>query len=274
MIYCEVERLLLVFIHKFLGSKHSMRESGGGEIPVEILIARIQQGDVKLRNQFITDYQPLVAKMASRFCKRYIDPAKDDEFSISLQAFNEAITQYSPKSGGTFFGFAEMVIRRRLIDHIRKETRHQNSVPYSSFDIEDEEQNVMNSVEIHESIERYETEVLRINRQHEIMEYAARLGEFGISFRELTEVSPKHRDSRQMMMTIGKGIAANESWMDSLLRRKLLPVKELCEGYPVSRKTIERNRRYIIAIALIAHGNYPHLQDYLRLTDEDGKEES
>lgn len=266
--------MLLVLMHRFLGSKHSMRESGGGEVPVEILIARIQQGDVRLRNQFITDYQPLVAKMTSRFCKRYIDPAKDDEFSIALQAFNEAITQYSPQSGGAFFSFAEMVLRRRLIDHIRKEQRHQSSVPYSSFDIEDEEHNVINPVEIHESIERYENEVLRLNRQQEIMEYAAKLGEYGISFRVLTEVSPKHADAREKMIAIGKGIAANDSWMDSLLTRKLLPIKELCEVYPVSRKTLERNRKYLIAVALLAHGNYPHLQDYLRLTDEDGKEES
>ncbi len=32
----------------------------------------------------------------------------------------------------------------------------------------------------------------------------------------------------------------------------------------VSRKTIERNRKYIIAIALILSGDYVYMKDYLK----------
>jgi len=251
-----------------------MRESGASEVPVEITVARIQQGDTKLRNQFITDYQPLIAKMTSRFCRRYIDPTRDDEFSVALLAFNEAINQYSIDAGGTFFSFAETVIRRRLIDHLRKESRHQTQIPLSSFEVEDEDQHLVNPIEIHQSIERYEQEKLRLDRQQEIQEYSVKLGGFGISFNEMTEISPKHRDSREMMITIGKGVGTNVRWMEMLLSKKTLPIKELSDHFPVSRKTLERNRKYIIAIALIAYGTYPHLQDYLGLDVEDGKEES
>lgn len=250
-----------------------MRDAGAVDVPIEIQIARIQQGDVKLRNQLITDYQPLIAKMTSRFCKRYIDPAQDDEYSIALMAFNEAINQYSQEAGGTFFGFAETVIRRRLIDHLRRENRHRQNVPYSSFDVEDEDQAMMNPVEIHRSIEQYEQEKLRLDRQYEIGEFSEKLQTFGISFRELTDVSPKHRDSRETMINIGKQLAANEAWMSYVLEKKMLPIKELSEVFPVSRKTLERNRKYLIAIALIAYGTYPHLQDYLHLAEDgQGKE--
>jgi len=132
-----------------------MRETGASEVPVEIKVARIQHGDVKLRNQFITDYQPLVAKITSRFCKRYVDPSQDDEYSVALMAFNEAINQYSKDAGVTFFSFAETVIRRRLIDHLRKESRHRHLVPYSSLEVEDEDHSLVNPVEIVQSIKQY-----------------------------------------------------------------------------------------------------------------------
>jgi len=251
-----------------------MRETGASEVPVEIKIARIQQGDVKLRNQFITDYQPLVAKITSRFCKRYIDPSQDDEYSVALMAFNEAINQYSKDVGVTFFSFAETVIRRRLIDHLRRENRHRHLVPYSSFEVEDEDHSLVNPVEVQQSIEQYEQEKLRLDRSHEIAEYAAMLNCFGINFRDLAQLSPKHQDSRSTMLAIGKEIAANEQWMNVLLTKKLLPIKEMAEYFPVSRKTLERNRKYIIAIALVAYGAYPHLQDYLQIQDDARKEES
>lgn len=266
--------MLLAVLHRFLGRQPSIRDADEQEeMPVEITIARIQQGDVKLRIEFITNYQPLIAKMTSRFCRRYIDPTRDDEYSIALMAFDEAINQYSSDAAGSFFGFAETVIRRRLIDHLRRENRHQPHIPYSAFDVEDEENNLINPLEIHQSIERYEREKLRLDRQQEIEEYAAKLAQFGISFRELTKLSPKHRDAREKMIMIGKSIAANEQWMETLMQKKMLPIKELSEHLPVSRKTLERNRKYLIAIALIAGGAYPHLQDYLRLPEDVGREE-
>ncbi|UUZ83242.1 anti-sigma factor domain-containing protein [Paenibacillus sp. P26] len=36
----------------------------------------------------------------------------------------------------------------------------------------------------------------------------------------------------------------------------------------VSRKTLERNRKFIIAVALIYNGPYPYLRDYLHIKEE------
>lgn len=84
--------MLLVLFKRFLGRNQSHRPDATNA--PEQLVLRIQEGDLRMRNQFITDYQPYVAKVTSRFCKRYIDPARDDEFSIALVAFNEAINQF------------------------------------------------------------------------------------------------------------------------------------------------------------------------------------
>jgi RNA polymerase sigma factor len=56
--------------------------------------------------------------------------------------------------------------------------------------------------------------------------------------------------------------------MSTLLNKKQLPIKELLERVEVSRKTLERNRKFLIAIALIYQGPYPYLRDYLQIRED------
>jgi RNA polymerase sigma factor len=264
--------LILVMFKRFLGKSHSHRPEGPTDAPDQ-LVARIQQGDLRVRNQFITDYQPYIAKVTSQFCKRYVDPARDDEFSVALAAFNEAISQYDPQAGRSFLGFAETVMRRRLIDYVRKEQRHASQVPYSSFDVEDEDDNLLNPVEIHQAVQEYEKQKGTEERQSEIVDLTRVLQEFGIRFTELVDASPKHADSRESLFILARLLAEDAELMRQLLEKRLLPIKELLEKVSFSRKTLERNRKYIIAVALIYHGPYPYLKSYLH-TAKSGLEES
>jgi RNA polymerase sigma factor len=264
--------LLLVLFKKFLGKRQSPpSDTAESQLP-EKLVIRIQEGDLRLRNQFITDYQPYVAKVTSRFCKRYVDPARDDEFSIALVAFNEAINQFSAESGRSFLGFSEQVIRRRLIDYVRKEQRFSQQLPYSLFDVEDEEDNVINPVEIHQAIEQYEKQKGMEERGGEIIELNRCLADFGIRFSDLIDASPKHDDSRQALFAIGKQLSDSAEYMRTMLTKRVLPIKELMDVVKVSRKTLERNRKFIIAVALIYNGPYPYLRDYLHIKEETNEE--
>lgn len=256
--------MILVLLKKFLGKSHSHRPNSDTTQTPEDTVMRIQKGDLRMRNQFITDYQPYVAKVTSRFCKRYIDPSRDDEYSIALSAFNEAINQYSFEARRSFLGFAETVIRRRLIDYVRKEQRFSQQIPYSSFDVEDEDDNVINPIEIHQAIEQYEKQKGLEERRGEITELNRVLNEFDISFADLAEASPKHADSRETILAIGKRLADDQLMMRAMLGKRMLPIKELLGCVSVSRKTLERNRKYIIAIAIIHNGPYPYLRDYLQ----------
>ncbi|MFC5449643.1 RNA polymerase sigma factor SigI [Paenibacillus aestuarii] len=261
--------MLLVLFKKFLGRKQSGGQSDTQPSPLEETVQQIQDGDLRLRNQFIADYQPYVAKVTSRFCKRYIDPARDDEFSIALGAFNEALNQYSKAMGRSFLGFAETVIRRRLIDFLRKEQRFKGQIPYSSFDQEDDEDNFMNPIEVHQAIEAYEKQRGLEERRSEIMDFNRCLKDFDIQFNDLTDAAPKHDDSRQMLFGIGRTLSQDAELMRTLLTKRQLPIKELLEQVQVSRKTLERNRKYLIAIALIFNGPYPYLRDYLHIRDDE-----
>jgi len=261
-----VELLLLVLFKRFLRrSAVSEAEEIEQKLTPENSVIRIRQGDELLREQFISDYKPYIAKVTSRFSKRYIDPSRDDEFSVALLAFNEAINQYDVRAGKSFIGFAETVIRRRLIDYVRKEQRHKDVVPYSMFDSEDEEAAAYNVIETKQAVHAYESKRDQEERKQEIAELNEDLMNYGITFEELVELSPKHADSRKLLIGIAHTLAAEQELMSILRTTQRLPVKELTERCGVSRKTIERNRKYLIAIALIMSGLYPYMHDYLHI---------
>ncbi|GAY78475.1 RNA polymerase sigma-54 factor RpoN [Sporolactobacillus inulinus] len=48
-----------------------------------------------------------------------------------------------------------------------------------------------------------------------------------------------------------------------LKKKKQLPIKDLLQFVSCSRKTIERNRKYIIALALIYIGGFSALRSYI-----------
>lgn len=257
--------MLLAMFNKFLGKRQSHNSSEAESQLPENVVARIQDGDLILRNQFISDYQPYVAKITSRFCKRYIDPSRDDEFSIALGAFNEAINQFDAEMGRTFLSFSETVVRRRLIDYVRKEQRFTKQVPLSSFEIEDDDFNVINPIEIQQALEEYQVTLGTEDRRSEIESLSHSLADFDIDFNDLIQISPKHTDSREMLFLIAKVLSEDVSLMNHLMSKRMLPIKELLPRVTVSRKTLERNRKYIITLALVYDGAYPYLREYLQI---------
>ena len=257
--------MLLILFKKFLGQHRSHNTLDERTESIEISVLQIQEGDEQLRNQIITDYQPFVVKITSKFSKRYINPTRDEEFSVALSAFNEAIEQFSHEAGRSFLSFAETVIRRRLIDYVRKEKRHQQQIPYSSLEVEDGEEHMMNPVEIKQAMEKYEITQLAEDRREEIFSLTRDLTTFGITFQDLVEASPKHTDSRKKLIEISVILAEDVWLMRSMFSKKFLPIKELLERVEISRKTLERNRKFIIAVALIYQGSYPLLREYLNV---------
>jgi RNA polymerase sigma factor len=241
---------MLSLLFKLGRSKSSLEDS----------VIRIQQGDKILQNELIEKYKPFVAKSVSSVCKRFINE-QDDEFSIGLIAFNEAIEKYSKEKGSSLLSFADLLIKRRVIDFIRKEARVKTIRMDSS---DNDEDNYFTTIESKQSIDQYQLSIEQEHRKEEILRFQKMLTEFGLSFNEIVEQSPKHADARMNAMTIAKIIVEDETLKSSLFEKKQLPVKRLEKVVEVSRKTIERNRKYIIAMTLILSEDYLYLKDYIK----------
>jgi len=75
-----------------------------------------------LLNSFIEQNELFILKCTSRITRKYITKS-DDEWSVSLQAFVQAIKGYELIKGN-FLSFAELIIRRRLIDYLRLQKKY------------------------------------------------------------------------------------------------------------------------------------------------------
>ncbi len=224
-------------------------------------VLAVQAGNIQLRNEIIDKYRPFIAKSVSSVCKRYINES-DDEFSIGLIAFNEAIDKYSTDKGSSLISFADLIIKRRVIDFIRKESKH-NTVSLSNYS-NNEEENVPNQIEATLSIEDYTKQLEQAQRKEEILYYQTVLAQFDLTISDLIECSPKHADARENCIKIAEILVNNKELKVHLFQKKMLPIKHLERLVKVSRKTIERNRKYIIAIAIILSGDYLYLNEYLK----------
>ncbi|SHM50077.1 RNA polymerase sigma-I factor [Gracilibacillus kekensis] len=230
---------------------------------LEDQIECIQRGDEQLRNEIIKAYQPYIAKCVSEVCKRYIKKS-NDEFSIGMIAFNDAIQMYSREKGASFLGFAQVIIKRKVIDYIRKEQRQ---YMYPSLDVSEEEELEDSPLEISEAKKIFQLEQESWYRRQEIVELTKQLKEFKISFKELTEISPKHRDARESAVFAAKQLVVDPSLYEYVCEKKRVPIKRLLKVVNVSKKTLERNRKYIITVFIILTGDYVYLREYLEGVD-------
>lgn len=230
------------------------------EDDIEELVFQAQNGNECIRHDLIEQYKPFVKKIVSKACKRYISESMD-EYSVGLVALNEAIDQYDQKHGSKFLSFASVVINRRIIDYIRKESRH-NHILFP--DEEDEEGNTQeNYIERKTSLEKYQADIESKTRVEEIREYQELLFKYDITFEVLSTQCPKHIDARENAKLIAKIVAENDEIRTFLEEKKRLPIKELEGMVSCSRKTIERNRKYIIAMSLIYIGGFNALKSYI-----------
>lgn len=231
---------------------------------LEDQIETIQNGDQNLRNELIGAYQPFIAKCVSSVCKRYIRES-DDEYSIGMIAFNDAIELYAREKGASFLSFAQVIIKRKIIDYLRKENRQNVSF---SMDQQDEEELNENVLEIAEAKKIHKLQEDSWYRKQEILELSQQLSQYKISFKELTKLSPKHKDARQSAVKVAKQLTSDPDLQAYVLEKKRIPIKKLLSQVTVSKKTLERNRKYILAIFIILIGDYVYLKEYLEEVSE------
>ncbi|MDW7650810.1 MAG: RNA polymerase sigma-I factor [Bacillota bacterium] len=235
----------------------------------EALALAAQQGNDQSREALLETYQPYIYKTASRCCKQFLQQGVDEELSVALLAFNEAIDSYRPKQGAGFLSFARLVIERRLADFFRKNASLQREIPFSSFAEEEEAGTAANKIERDTATQEYSELEARRDRQEEILYFRELLWQYRITLSELVRISPKHADARKRAMQAARIIAGDQQLLDYFKTRSELPLKALENKLAVSRKTLERQRKYIISLLLVYIEDLPHIREYLKGDEAD-----
>jgi RNA polymerase sigma factor len=222
----------------------------------EELIDRLRDGETEIREYLIKTYWEYIRSIVSRMTGRIADST--DEFSVALEAFNEAIDDFDITKNPSFLGFAGLVINRRVIDYFRRTRRFGVEYPFSSLADEDRDEDYEPAGVNPPALltERFEI-------QDEILSYRKSLAGFGISFEDLVQSAPKHADTRAMCAAIAKELCDDRKLSARLNEDGRLPIAGLLPGFSLSRKTLEKNRKYIIALYLIMKSDMEILKGYI-----------
>ncbi|MDW7652090.1 MAG: RNA polymerase sigma-I factor [Bacillota bacterium] len=240
----------------------------GEPIPEELL-RKAQLGDKQSRELILTTFQPQAIRIASRCCGRFLHEGIDEEISIALLALNEAIDNYDPEQGSSFYGFAGVVVKRRLIDYYRSNKSRLREIPFSDFEDNDsEEPSALNHLEQREAEKVFSYVQETRDRKDEIIYFTQLLARYNISLSQLVKCSPKHDAARKRALMSANIIIKNSELLQYFLRAGELPLKEMESLLPFSRKTLERQRKFIIALLLVYIEDLPHIREYLKGDDE------
>ena len=216
----------------------------------------------------IRDCLPFIRGQASRFLGRPCTD-QDDEYSIAMIAFHEAIQNYS-RMRGPFLRYAALTIRSRLIDYHRREKRHKGQI--SLFAPHDEEDGRTLADTLPEERDRFAEAETREATRREIEELAAVLQRFGASFSDIADNCPHQQRTLEACGQAVRYAAANPDLLEELLHSGRLPLARLAEGSGVARKTLERHRRYLLAMLLIQTNGYEIIRGHLRRVLNRGEE--
>lgn len=205
-------------------------------------------------SRLIYEFKPFIASVAQKKSGRFLEYGVDEELSIGLSAFKEAIDSFK-KEKGKFLNFARLVINMRLIDYYRKTSKKR------AFILESDNRYSAN-VKYNEmiSMEQYQIDDERERRILEIIEYRVELGKWGISLETLADESPKNESLREQYKGVAKAIVKNSDILKAMISTKKLPLKKLENITGVHRKKLERGRIYIIAMVLAIIGNLSYIE--------------
>lgn len=203
-----------------------------------------------------------ILKCASKVSHRYITKS-DDEWSISLIAFVQAVDSYE-LTKGSFLKFAELVIKRRLIDYFKNQGRFRSeiSVALDTFDTPsiEEEEDIPLRNEVAKNIAKQDTNDIKL----EIDAVNSTFNRYGFSFFELSKCSPHAAKTRKACAKAVNFLLSNTILINVFKETGQLPIKAIENNTKIPRKILERHRKYIIAAIEILSGDYPNLAEYLR----------
>ncbi len=217
---------------------------------------------------FISNYEYYILQYTSSVVHRYIDK-NDDEWSVALQAFATAVKKYSYEKG-SFIPFAELLMKRRLIDYVRSQKKYEHEIfvdpELFEFNPKDDDQtDISIRLNMNENNSKSQSDDIK----WEIDAIDQIIKQYGFTFFDLAECSPKTSRTKKACARAVIFILKTPALKASMQSTNMLPIKIIQKNTNLPRKLLERHRKYIIAASEIMTGNYPCLSEYMHFIKEE-----
>lgn len=216
----------------------------------------------KLPMSLCGQYLPFIKSETAKFLKRIPVEGQDDELGIAMFAFHEAAIAYNSDKGA-FLKLASVAIRNRLIDYQRKEQRHAGSISLDqTVDGDGESRTLLEQIDTgHDEIScRQDASAAR----KEIMEFAQQLSKYGLKLSDIADNCPKQERTLAACCRVLTYARENPKLLDHLITTGKLPIALLSVGSGVERKTMERHRKYLVALLLAFTNGFEIIRGHLR----------
>ena len=216
--------------------------------------------------QFAIDLNRFIKRCAFRTCRRFITES-DDEWSIALIAFYEAVRSFDG-SKGAFKSFASVVIRRRLMDYFDSQSRHGMEYaadPYTFDGQFDSEEATAFDLEVAERSAAFGTlaQPGTTSLEDEVEAVRQRIMTYGFDLHDIGGCSPKATKTKQACARVIDAIVSSDELFTAMRRKRNLPYTKLLALDGVNKKLLERHRKYLIVAAEIRRGDFPELAEYI-----------
>ena len=178
--------------------------------------------DTDAADELIRQYMGFIRAETVKWIHTAPENGHEDELSIAMLAFYEAILAYE-KGRGAFLPYAARAIKNRLIDHYRSEKRHGHvislHVPLGD---------ALNGGELLDTLPDTRDEVgafeVRTATQQEIQEFGAQLADFGISFSDVADNCPRQERTLAACRRVLDHARSHPELLDRLVETGRLPM--------------------------------------------------
>ena len=204
-------------------------------------------------NELIEEYIPFIIKTISKFTNRYVSIENDEEFSIGLVGFYEAVQKYN-NDKGPFLPFAQLVITSRLKNYYNKENKYNLHISMDSM----EEEGINIKEKLSNPIED-KSELV-----DEMDELKREINIFGFSLEDLVDEAPKHVDTRANALDLSEKVSKDKPLVDFMYTKMRLPIKQISLKYRVTQKVIKGSKKFIITGIIIFYRNFRNLKLWIK----------
>ncbi|NLW79209.1 MAG: hypothetical protein GXY32_07355 [Ruminococcaceae bacterium] len=208
-------------------------------------------------DSLLRDYLPFVQGVIAK--QGYANVEYDEQLSVAMLVFVNCISQFDAEKGN-FLTYLGVAIANRLKDEGKKQAR----ATRQTISLDDTAADTAIQLASREAaLQDYSVQEERQQIAEEIDMLSAALADYGIAFFDLEKVAPRQKRSRQLCAQLAHTILGDADMLDSLRRTKRLPARQLADKSGQSLKTLDKHRRYIMALVVILSGDYPSIQTFI-----------
>lgn len=222
---------------------------------------RSAKTDPEAADALIRQYMGFIRSETVKILHTAPENGHEDELSIAMLAFYEAVLAYE-KSRGAFLPYAARAIKNRLIDHYRTEKRHGNVISlHTPLGGEEDGGELLDTIP--DTVDHAGDYAVRTASRREIQEFSEKLAQFGLTFSDVADNCPRQERTFAACRRVLDFARTQPELLKRVEDTGKLPMGELSAGSSTDRKTMERHRKYLVAILLAFTNGYEIIRGHL-----------